>query len=160
MSHNSYLRIGSASLFFTRDWYDRDIAALFTEADRYFEAGEDGERDSYGYQTTGRQMRERLQARGFSAQRAWSGLASVARWAEESGEGRRPGSVEEEFQRYARQLEDFPLDSFEEFEAAHDQPSAFLVHLDTRAVLRLLLDQVPDDTVVALDLSELTGCCV
>lgn len=27
-------------------------------------------------------------------------------------------------------------------------------------MLRLLLDQVPDDTVVALDLSELTGCCV
>jgi hypothetical protein len=161
VSHNSYLRIGSASLFFIRDWYDRDIAALFTEADRYFEAGEDGERDSYGYQTTGRQMRERLQARGFSAQRAWSGLASaVARWAEEPGEGRRPGSVEEEFQRYARQLEDFPLDSFEEIEAAHDQPSAFLVHLDRRDVLRLLLDQVPDDTVVALDLSELTGCCV
>ena len=161
MSHNSYLRIGSASLFFTRDWYDRDIAALFTEADRYFEAGEDGERDSYGYQTTGRQMRERLQARGFSTQRAWSGLASaVARWAEEPGEGRRQGSVEEEFQRYARQLEDFPLDSFEEIEAAHDQPSAFLVHLDTRDVLRLLLDQVPDDTVVTLDLSELTGCCV
>ena len=161
MSHYSSLRIRSASLFLVREWYDRDIAALFTEADRYFEAGRDGERGSYGYQTTARQMRERLQARGFSAQRAWSGLASaVARWAEEPGEGRHPGSVEEEFRRYARQLEDFPLDSFEEFEAAHDQPSAFLVHLDTRDVLRLLLDQVPDDTVVALDLSELTGCCV
>lgn len=139
MSHNSYVRIGSASLFFTRDWYDRDIAALLTEADRYFKAGEDDERDSYGYQTTARQMRERLQARGFSAQRAWSGLASaVARWAEEPGDARPPGSVEDEFQRYARQLEDVPLGSFEEFlnsaqdfEAAHDQPSAFLVHLDT-----------------------------
>jgi hypothetical protein len=32
--------------------------------------------------------------------------------------------------------------------------------LDTRDVLRLLLDHVPDETVVALDLSELTGCCV
>ena len=68
--------------------------------------------------------------------------------------------MEDEFQRYARQLEDFPLDRIEEHSAAYDQPSAFLVHLDTRAVLRLLLDQVPDDTVVALDLSELTGCCV
>jgi hypothetical protein len=161
VSHHSYLRIGSASLFFTRDWYDRDIAALYTEADRYFEAGEDGEYASYGYQTTGRQMRERLQARGFSAQRAWSGLVSaVAKWAEEPGEGRRPGSVEQEFQRYACQLEDFPLDRVEESEAAHDQPSAFLWHLDTRDVLRLLLGRVPDDTVVALDLSELTGCCV
>src|SRR5712691_7848280 len=146
---------------FFRGWYERDIAALFTEADRYFEAGEDDERNSCGYQTTARQMRERLQARGFSAQRAWSGLASaVAKWAEEPGDGRPPGSVEDEFQRYARQLEDFPLDRIEEHSAAYDQPSAFLVHLDTRDVLRLLLDRVPDDTVVALDLSELTGCCV
>jgi hypothetical protein len=30
----------------------------------------------------------------------------------------------------------------------------------TRNVLRLLLDRVPDDTLVALDLSELTDCCV
>src|SRR5262249_16118171 len=127
-----------------------------------FEAGDDGEHDSYGYQTTVRQMRERLQARGFSAERARSGLASaVARWAEEPGDGRPPGSVEDEFQRYVRQLEDAPLVSLEEilnsageFEAAYDQPSAFLVHLDPRDVLRLLLDRVPDDTVVALDLSE------
>ena len=146
---------------FFRGWYERDIAALFTEADPYFEAGEDDERTSCGYQTTARQMRERRQARGFSAQRAWSGLASaVAKWAEEPGDGRPPGSVEDEFQRYARQLEDFPLDRIEEHSAAYDQPSAFLVHLDTRDVLRLLLDRVPDDTVVALDLSELTGCCV
>jgi len=66
--------------------------------------------------------------------------------------------VEDEFQRYARQLEDFPLDRIEEHSAAYDQPSAFLVHLDTRDVLRLSLDRVPDDTVVALDVSELTGC--
>src|SRR5713101_6823917 len=66
---------------FFRGWYERDIAALFTEADPYFEAGEDDERTSCGYQTTARQMRERRQARGFSAQRAWSGLASaVAKW--------------------------------------------------------------------------------
>jgi HEPN/Toprim N-terminal domain 1 len=161
VSHNSYVRIGSASLFFTRDWYDRDIAALFPKADRYFQAGEDGECDSYGYQTTARQMRERLQARGFSAQMAWSGLASAgARWAEEPRDGRPPGSVKDEFQRYVRQLEDFPLDRVEEHLAALDQPFAFLVHLDRRDVLRLLLDRVPDDTVVALDLSELTGCCV
>jgi hypothetical protein len=165
------VRIGSASLFDTRSSYDRDIAALFTEADRYFEAGEDGEYDSYGYQTTARQMRERLQARGFSARRAWSGMASaVAKWAEEPGGDRRPGSVEDEFQRFVGRLEGVPVVSFQEnldifeelekFEAAHDQPAAFLWHLDTRDVLRLLLDQVPDDTVVALDLSELTGCCV
>lgn len=169
MSHNSKVQIGSASLFWTRDWYDRDIAALFTEADRYFEAGKDGEYHSYGYQTTARRMRERLQARGFSARRAWSGLASaVARWAEEPGDDRLPGSVEDEFQRYVRQLEDCSLGStYEEllagaqdFEAAYDQPSAFLFHLDTRDVLRLLLDRVPDDTVVVLDLSELIGCCV
>jgi hypothetical protein len=137
VSHHSCVRIGSASLFYVRSSYDRDIAALFTEADRYFEAGEDGECDSYGYQTTARQIRERLQARGFSARRAWSGLASaVEKWAEEPGDGRRPGSVEEEFQRFGLQLEDVPVVSFQEFlddveeskkfEAAHDQPSAFL----------------------------------
>jgi HEPN/Toprim N-terminal domain 1 len=155
------MRIGSASLFYTRDWYDEDIAALFSEADRYFEAGKGDEGDSYGYQTTARRMRERLQARGFSARKAWSGLASaVAKWAKEPGDGRRPGSVEDEFQRYARQLEDVELVSMKDFEAAHDQPFAFLARLDTRDVLRLLLDRVPGDTVVALDLSELTGCCV
>ncbi len=68
---------------FFRGWYERDIAALFTEADRYFEAGEDDKRNSYGYQTTARQMRERRQARGFSAQRAWSGLASARQGAED-----------------------------------------------------------------------------
>ncbi|SEB29869.1 hypothetical protein SAMN04490357_0034 [Streptomyces misionensis] len=31
---------------------------------------------------------------------------------------------------------------------------------DTRSVIRLLIDQAPDDTVVGLDLSALTGCCV
>jgi len=31
MGHCSYVRIGSASLFYTRDWYDPDIAALFTD---------------------------------------------------------------------------------------------------------------------------------
>jgi len=165
MGHHSYVRIGSAELFLTRDSYDRDIAALFTEADRYFEAGEDGERGSYGYQTTARQMRERLQARGFSARRAWSGFASaVTSWAEDPGDSRPPESVEEEFQRFVRQLllqlEDLAFDRVEDFSAAIDQPYAFRWHLDTRAVLRLLLDQVPDDTVVALDLSELTGCCV
>jgi hypothetical protein len=163
------VRIGSASLFFAQGGYDPDIAALFTEADRYFEAvQEDDERDSYGYQTTARRMRERLQARGFSARRAWSGLASaVAKWAEEPGDGRPPGSVEDEFQRFVRQLEDVSPGSFEEFlnsaqelHAARDQPSAFLWHLDTRDVLRLLLDRVPDDTVVALDLSELIRCCI
>lgn len=161
MSHHSYVRVGFASLGWTRGGYDRDIAALFTEADRYFEAGQDTEGDSYGYRTTARRMRERLQTRGFSARRAWSGLESaVARWAEEPGDSRPPGSVEDEFQRFARQIEDFPLDRIEEYASAHDQPSAFLVHLDTRDVLRLLLDRVPDDAVVALDLSELTGCCV
>ncbi|MEV6297493.1 hypothetical protein AB0M41_45695 [Streptomyces sp. NPDC051896] len=30
----------------------------------------------------------------------------------------------------------------------------------SRQALRLLLDQAPDDTVVGLDLSALTGCCV
>src|SRR5262249_55616518 len=140
---------------------DRDIAALFIEADRFFEAGENGERGSYSYQTTARRMRERLQARGFSARRAWGGFASaVARGVEEPGGGRPPGTVEDECQRYVRQLEDFPLDSVAEIGGAFDQPYAFLVHLDRRDVLRLLLDHVPDDTVVALDLSELTGCCV
>lgn len=132
VSHHSYVRIGSASLFYARDWYDRDIAALSSEADRYFESGKDDEGDSYGYQTTARRMRERLQARGFSAQRAWSGLASaVARWAKEPADGRPSGSVEDEFQRYARQLEDVELVSIEDFEAAHDQPLPTLKNYPT-----------------------------
>lgn len=32
--------------------------------------------------------------------------------------------------------------------------------MEARSLVRLLLDQTPDDTEVGLDLSELTGCCV
>jgi hypothetical protein len=177
MGHYSYLEIGSARLFWTREWYAPDAAALFTESDRYFEAGQDGEGDAFGYRTTARRMRERLQARGFTARRAWSGFsAAVTNWAEDPGTGRPPGSVQEEFERFVRQLDlDHQLDllvfssdldgdaytrKLEEVEGARDQPDAFLVHLDERDVVRLLLDRVPDASVVTLDLSPLTGCCV
>ncbi|MCP9952327.1 HEPN/Toprim-associated domain-containing protein [Actinomadura madurae] len=163
MGHHSYLEIGSARLFWTREWCHPDAAALFTESDRYFETGQDGDGNAYGYQTTARRMRERLQARGFTARRAWSGFtAALTKWAEDPDRSRAPGSGQEEFQRFLSQLEP-DLNSperIDEFTAAHDQPFAFLVHLDDRDVVRLLLDQVPDDSVVTLNLSELTGCCV
>ncbi|MFI0813779.1 HEPN/Toprim-associated domain-containing protein [Streptomyces echinatus] len=44
-------------------------------------------------------------------------------------------------------------------EAAQDVDSLYW-ETDTRSVIRLLIDQAPDDTVVGLDLGALTGCCV
>jgi hypothetical protein len=159
MSHNSYVRIGSATFFWCRDGYDPELAALFTEADRHYElipAADEDTEDSvvYDYRVTARQMRQRLKARAFTVGRAWSDLElAVKKWAEDPDGDRSPQDVGTEFERYVRILEG------RETFADHEEPRALLL-LDPRILLCLLLDRVPDETLVALELAELTGCCV
>lgn len=42
VGHHSYLRIGSGTFFWYRSSYDPDLAALFSESDRYLEEAPPG----------------------------------------------------------------------------------------------------------------------
>jgi hypothetical protein len=41
VGHHSYLRIGAGTFFWRTSSYERDLAALFSEADRHFEKDPD-----------------------------------------------------------------------------------------------------------------------
>ena len=163
MGHHSYLRIGAGTFFWRTSSYERELAALFSEADRHFakDPDEDDGQDQYLYGTTAWQMRQRLKAHGFSTARAWAGLErSIREWSEES-RGEHPYQEPERIFKY---FEDGLAGAarFEEpgCEMPEELPPNLEAYLDCRDVLRLLLDLAPNETLVALDLSELTGCCV
>ncbi|MFG1752770.1 HEPN/Toprim-associated domain-containing protein [Streptosporangium sandarakinum] len=161
MSHHSFLRIGDACFFYGRDGYSPSLAALFTEADRYCYSNHDieyHETDSfeYGYQTTALYMRQRLQIRGFTTDRVRRELEEAIRNWQMSPDPDLPApcTADEFLEEHQRILNDFFHHS--DFHERYD----LLRYLDQRSLLRLLLDLVPNQTDVILDLSELTGCCV
>ncbi|MEV4677308.1 HEPN/Toprim-associated domain-containing protein [Actinomadura sp. NPDC049382] len=139
--------------------YDPDIAALFTEAERYHRVvppeigGNDFETIDYGYRAEAQHVRQRLITLGYSWERAWSDLTvAVERWRQEApsrrrGE-RRPRTVEQEFEEYREKLEPGPH-NWGEF-----NPLGIQRHMDPRSLLRLMLDHVRGDTKVALDFIE------
>uniref|UniRef100_UPI002F9082BD HEPN/Toprim-associated domain-containing protein n=1 Tax=Streptomyces virginiae TaxID=1961 RepID=UPI002F9082BD len=87
MGHYSYMVAGDAQFFLTRDHYDEELAALFTESDRCligeegteFEFGEELPEGEYalGYYTTARRLRQRLSLQGFTSQRALACLGEA-----------------------------------------------------------------------------------
>lgn len=167
MGHHSYLRIGVGTFFWRTSSYEHDLAALFSEADRYFEKDpeeEDGQ-DQFLYGTTAWQMRQRLQAHGFSTARAWAGLGRCIKewsegWPDESREEHQYQEPEKVLEYFEDGLEGDARFADPGCEMPKELPAHLEIYLDCRDILRLLLNLVPDETPVALDLSELTGCCV
>ncbi|WP_285633716.1 HEPN/Toprim-associated domain-containing protein [Actinoallomurus iriomotensis] len=159
MGHHSFLRIGRSCFFFARDGYSSDLAALFTEVDRHQNAaGVETNWDDfgYGYRATALQMRQRLQLRGFTAASARADLeGAVAKWHEDPDPELGPPCTADELIDGYRKV----LTSEDELGSFHERHD-LLWHLDHRSLLRLLLDLVPEETLIMLDLSELTGCCV
>lgn len=156
MGHESFLRIGETELFLTQDGYDPELAAVFTEDDRVYE--DDRERDTlaYGYGATARQVRQRLQLQGFSATRAMDDLRqAVHEWHQAPDPQLPPPCDVEQVITEHRRLLDDPF-----AEVVSNDRLDLLIHLDRRALLRVLLDMVPEQTDIVLDLSQLLGCCV
>ncbi|GAA5120955.1 hypothetical protein GCM10025762_40870 [Haloechinothrix salitolerans] len=146
-------------MFWSRDSYDSVLAALFTEADRHH----DGE--EYGYRSTAALTRDRLQLQGFTATHARRQIdAAVGEWRQKVGpDDPGPRNSDDLLDTY-REILDVPKDDFDRpswFAYLEIQePSDVYLDLDARAMLRVILDMVPNSTEIFLDLSELTGCCV
>ncbi|MFH8534770.1 HEPN/Toprim-associated domain-containing protein [Streptomyces tendae] len=176
MGHYSYLQIGTARALLCRESYYRDLAALFVESDCYRrkEAAEDwGAEGQYGYEASIREMSQRLEMQGITPSVALADLAEgLGKWIEQPAGKEGPQNPElapsdiEQVERDVRfflssDLETLP---YSEFKRVSD--SGVLIdylhwHMDTRSLVRLLLHWAPDqDARIALDLSELTGCCV
>ncbi|MER5638203.1 HEPN/Toprim-associated domain-containing protein [Kitasatospora sp. NPDC002227] len=72
MGHHSHLRLCTAVALWCRDSYYRDVAALFSEGDRYcrpdLDPAPDEEAVVYGYAATIRGMAERLDAQGVTVE--------------------------------------------------------------------------------------------
>ncbi|MFJ5120940.1 HEPN/Toprim-associated domain-containing protein [Kitasatospora sp. NPDC088548] len=85
MGHHSYLRLRTALALWCRDSYYPDVAALFSEDDRFYRPAPDPEKEGavYGYATTIRGMAERLDAQGITADSALRDLeAGLTAWLE------------------------------------------------------------------------------
>ncbi|MFF5553997.1 HEPN/Toprim-associated domain-containing protein [Streptomyces olivaceoviridis] len=199
MGHHSYLVIGDYQFLYTRNHYNPELAALFSEDDRrYTPATEPSDEEwvedggTFGYFTTAHALRQRLQVQGFTTRRAHADAAqALAQWRakydaeyelRERQEKEGADDPFTELTRKPRELGDLltdigsaigphqPIGAFDTLgeywtyetrfaEAAQDVDRLHW-ETDTRSVIRLLIDQAPDDTVVGLDLSALTGCCV
>ncbi|MFE2262577.1 hypothetical protein [Streptomyces griseosporeus] len=176
MGHYSYLQIGTARALLCRESYYRDLAALFVETDCYRrkETAEDwGAEGQYGYEASIREMSQRLETQGITPLVALADLAEgLGKWTEQPAGGEGPQNPElappdiEQVERDVRfflssDLETLP---YSEFKRVSD--SGVLIdflhwYMDTRSLVRLLLHWAPDQNArIALDLSELTGCCV
>jgi hypothetical protein len=187
MGHHSYVTIGRRMFLFARDGYHAELAALFREDERaYLPADEDDDISRYGYFASAWQLRQRLHVQGFTAARALGDLREgIVRWRDaEANQPHRDGPEEvdrpsppdaDEFVEALRGVvadqpvfegvdRDFDTDP----EFADDERAARVGvvvdalwrYVDTRSLLRLLLDVAPGETEVGLDLRELTGCCV
>ncbi|MFJ5850884.1 HEPN/Toprim-associated domain-containing protein [Streptomyces sp. NPDC092903] len=182
MGHYSYLEIGTAKALLCRESYYPDVAALFVESDCYRrkESDEDwGNEGQYGYETSIREMSQRLEMLGITPSVALADLAKgLSKWKERpvGGEGpQNPELAPPDIEKVERDLRFYlsfdpetlcfsDLDFHSKFERG--SASGVLVdylhwHMDTRSLVRLLLHWAPDQNArIALDLSELTGCCV
>ncbi|MEU6349936.1 HEPN/Toprim-associated domain-containing protein [Streptomyces sp. NPDC047072] len=91
MGHHSFLVVGEGQFLYTRDHYNEELAALFTESDRELVVADadddsrdddwDGKEITFGYYSTARALRQRLSMQGFTSHRALTELAEgVERW--------------------------------------------------------------------------------
>lgn len=116
MGHHSYLVVGEYQFLYTRDHYNEELAALFTENDRELAVTDaadtwdddwDGEEITFGYYTTASALRQRLNVQGFTSRRALADLAEgVERWGktydDQSGLREQEARGEQVFQTLAR----------------------------------------------------------
>lgn len=181
MGHYSYLEIGTTKALLCRESYYPDVAALFVESDCYRrkEPAEDwGAEGQYGYETSIREMSQRLEMQGITPSVALADLAeSLSKWRERPAGGEGPQNPElappdiEKVERDLRFYLSLDLESCSDLETFCSEfkrggDSGVLIdylhwHMDTRSLVRLLLHWAPDQNArIALDLSELTGCCV
>jgi len=187
MGHHSYITIGQRTFLFVRDSYDPELAALFQEDERvYLRASEeDDDLNRYGYFALARQLRQRLHVQGFTAARALADLEegiAQARVdeAKQLQQGHPAGSDHQPPPDVAELVEAIRdvlavqpvFDGVVDFEddgefADHERASKVVGivddlrrYVDTRSLLRLLLETAPDEAEVGLDLRELTDCCV
>ncbi|MFE2992717.1 HEPN/Toprim-associated domain-containing protein [Streptomyces sp. NPDC059262] len=175
MGHHSYLQIGRASALLCRNSYYRDLAALFFESDCYREGDTtDGEGTvtSYGYMTSIRAMSQRLEMQGITIPVAVANLVEgLHKWTEHETNAKPQNQkpVPPDIEYVEREIRfalsaDFDTLPYDEFARVGDGTG--LVddlhwHMDTRSLVRLLLHWAPDQNgMIALDMSELTGCCV
>ncbi|MBP5905796.1 hypothetical protein F3K40_08430 [Streptomyces sp. LBUM 1478] len=143
-----------------------------------------------GYYTTAQALRQRLNVQGFTSRRALADLAEgIAHWRKiydsQSQLRERQARGETLFETLARPPREpaellaaigeairphRPMTTFAKFEEYFQYENVFTEtvadvedlrwFVEERSLMRLILDQAPDDTRVGLDLGGLTGCCV
>jgi hypothetical protein len=177
MGHHAYLYLAQCPLFDLGDSHDPELAALFTEDDRVRPPTvRDDDYEEFRYQTSVANMRDRLQVQGLTMAQATADLERAFSAApEDSALGRLSGTADL-IDRYERWIiaNSVPMseryravvasmDGFADFTIASEgvaDESYWRWQSSHRGILRILLERVPDDAMVSLDLSELTGCCV
>ncbi|MCL6670504.1 MULTISPECIES: hypothetical protein [Streptomyces] len=163
MGHYPWLKIAGCAVIAGTN----DLLALFTEAERqHLPRPEQEEEDTdwwFGYRSTSRALRDRLQAQGMTADQARYDLEQeLARWGR-SDPGPPDGwtgpvpSAEDVLERITTSIA-LPYD----LQAALVDDGLLdtvFIRMSERTVLRLLVDRAPETAVVDLDLSQLTGGC-
>ncbi|TJZ96486.1 HEPN/Toprim-associated domain-containing protein [Actinacidiphila oryziradicis] len=150
----------------------------------------DESEDALGYYTTANALRQRLNVQGFTSRRALADLAEgIAHWRKiydsQSQLRERQARGESLFETLARPPREpaellaaigeairphRPEKSFATFQEWFQYEDEFgetvtdveelRCFVEERSLIRLIIDQAPDDTRVGLNLGELTGCCV
>jgi hypothetical protein len=178
----SSVEIGNASVFFAQLAYFPDIVSLFTQSDFKEQLDPDDDAYSfYGYVSSALLIRQRLTVLGVTSQAAMDELDSAIRRAQ-SDEGE---SVSEQAEatdgKQAEAPDGFPADPLTrdevlarakafleweldtdnlEFPEQYEDPRVF-DEISTKHHFRILLDLVPGETRVELDLTDLKNdtCC-
>jgi hypothetical protein len=134
MSAHSFIEIGGHLLLACRESYVPDLAALFTEDE--LRHGE----DQFGYVSTVREVRDRLQLQGFTAGRARAELDVAVRvW---HAKHPNPEADERDTAMILSELDDFVTSTDER--ATHQFPEDVEWQLHARTILRLALDVSTD----------------
>ncbi|MFI8916402.1 hypothetical protein ACIGW4_32930 [Streptomyces sp. NPDC053513] len=163
MGHYPWLKIAGCAIIAGTD----DLLALFTESERQhlpYPEQEDEDTDWwFGYRSTPRALRDRLQAQGMTSDQARYELEQeLARWSR-SDPGPPDGwtgpvpSTEDVLEKITTSIA-LPYDLQAALRDDGMLDTVFL-RMSERTVLRLLVDRAPETAVVDLDLSQLTGGC-
>ncbi|WP_144128328.1 HEPN/Toprim-associated domain-containing protein [Catellatospora sichuanensis] len=173
MGHNTYVTFGSHSFMWTRG-YDTEVVALFLERDRlHVPAAEDGDDyDQYGYFVTARELRQRLQVKGFTSVRARREVsAGIVALRDEKlralpevpeAEQWEPADVDDLIaaaRRLMTRPASLPYRGVGADALADEYVERLYGRVETPSLLRLLLEAAPEDMLVGHDLHELLGCC-
>ncbi|MEU8759596.1 hypothetical protein [Streptomyces sp. NPDC048659] len=163
MGHYPWLKIAGCAIIAGTD----DLLALFTESERQhlpYPEQEDEDTDWwFGYRSTPRALRDRLQAQGMTSDQARYDLEQeLARWSRpdpgppDGWTGPVP-STEDVLEKITTSIA-LPYDLQAALRDDGMLDTVFL-RMSERTVLRLLVDRAPETAVVDLDLSQLTGGC-